>query len=173
MLARSCLPQSQIATCSTLDQGLGDRVLQDCVNLCIDNARKMIDVLHENHQLDGAVGIIPWWYRIFYLHVAGTIILTSMLRADLYTPTVSQSWNKLLSMLQVHEHLSPFVRNCRTWYRTLSCKILETNPSGGRKGEGSSNSYFQDVFQDMGFDPDNFLFGKEDMSWLWNLEVPP
>jgi hypothetical protein len=76
-------------------------------------------------------------------------------------------------MLQAHEHLSPFIRNCITWYQTLSCKILETNPSNWKTGEGSSNSYFQDVFQDMGFDPDNFLFGKEDMSWLWNLEVHP
>jgi hypothetical protein len=174
MLARVCFSQPEAAISPTVDQSLRDRMLQNCANLCVDSAQKMINLVYEYHKPVEAVGIIPWWYRIFYLYISGTIHIATMLRADLFTPMVSQSWNRAMLTLRAHEHLSPFVQQCLTTFQTLSYKITETHHSGGSQLpplEGSSNTYFQDVFQDMGFDPDNFLFGKEDMSWLSNFEA--
>ncbi|KAF4625816.1 hypothetical protein G7Y89_g12348 [Cudoniella acicularis] len=175
MLARLCLSHSQVAPGSALDHSLVDRLLPGFASLCIDSAQKMIALVHEQQKPDGTIGILPWWHRVFYLHVAGTILIAAMLRADLFTPTVSQSWSKAMSALRAHEYLSPFVQQCVATFQTLSSKISGTHHPGGGSGqfgppEGSSNTYFQDVFQDMGFDPDNFLFGKEDMSWLSNFE---
>ncbi len=96
------------------------------------------------------------------------------MRDDLFNPMVAQSWSKALSTLRAHEHLSPFVQQCVANFEALSSKISETHYSNGAPQpsvpDRSSSTYFQDVFQDIGFDPDNFLFGKEDMAWLSNFE---
>ena len=175
MLARLCLTQSEAAEGSSIDPSLGDRVLQNCAFLCVESAQKIIRLVHDNFKPVGPVAVIPWWYRIFYLHNAATILIAAMFRADIFTPIVSQSWSEAMATLQAHEHLSPFVQQCITTFQTLSCKIMETHHSNGGQFppcDGSSNTYFQEVFQDMGLEPDNFLFGKEDMSWLSSLEAP-
>jgi hypothetical protein len=175
MLARVCLAPTEVTLTSSTDQSLGDRVLQNSAFLCVENAQKMINLVHEYHKPVGPVAVIPWWYRIFYLHIAGTILIAAMLRADIFTPMVSQSWTKAMSTLQAHEHLSPFVQQCVTTFQTLSCKIMETYHSSGGQFpslEGSSSTYFQEVFQDMGLEAENFLFSKEDMSWLTSFEAP-
>jgi hypothetical protein len=127
MLARLCLSQSQLAVTSSLDQGLGDRILQDCASICVDTAQKMVALIYEHHQAEVSIGVIPWWHRMLYLHVAGTILIAAMLRADLYTPMVSQSWTKLMSALRAHEHLSPFVQQCKPYFvlKLLSARSWE------------------------------------------------
>jgi hypothetical protein len=176
MLARFCLSNPPSTSASSLDQGLKDRVSHQCASLCIQNAQRMIDLIQEYQKADGTIGIIPWWYRVFYLHIAGTILIAASLRTEIFTPLVSQSWNKAMEALHVHEHLSPFVQQCVTTFQTLSGKIRDSHPHQ-QKGMGEvptteavSTSYFHDAFLDMGFDPDNFLFGKEDMSWLSSLD---
>ena len=79
-----------------------------------------------------------------------------------------------MSTLQAHEHLGPFVQQCVTTFQMLSCKIMETHHASGGQFpslEGYSSTYFQEVFQDMGLEPDNFLFGREDMAWLSNFDA--
>jgi len=136
----------------------------------------MIDIIQEYQKAGGVIGIIPWWYRFFYLHIAGTILIAASLRAEIFTPLVSQSWDKEMEALHAHEHLSPFVQQCVTTFQTLAGKIRDSHPYQ-QKGmgevpttEAGSNSYFHDAFLDMGFDQDNFLFGKEDMSWPSTLD---
>lgn len=173
MLARFCLKQSQATTGSAFDQSLGERVIQDCASVCVHTAQKIITLLHKYDKPGGTIGVLPWWNRVFYLHVAGTILIAATLRADLFTPTVAQSWSKAMSMLHTHEHLSQFIQQCTATFETLSCNTLGTHRPGSsnlNQPEVSPDTYFQDIFQDIGFDPDNFLFGKEDMSWMKNYE---
>lgn len=173
MLARFCLSQSQATTISALDQGLGSRIVYDCASLCVENASKIVDLVYENNKSNGITGVIQWWYRLFYLHIAGTIFIAAMLRSDLFKPAVSQSWSRMMSILRAHEHLSPYVQQSVATFETLAFKISESlNQGSGQPTtlDGSSNTYFQDIFQDMGFDHDNFLFGKEDMAWLSNID---
>lgn len=89
-----------------------------------------------------------------------------------------------MGALKEHERLSPFVAQCVAMFQGLREKIREMHRAKGdgagqligEDGEGggggtNTTSYFQDAFHDMGFDPDNFLFGKEDLSWLSNFEA--
>ncbi len=176
MLARLCLLEPhQLATASPIyHEGLGDYVLKDCALLCIESAQTLADAIHEIRKPDGTVGIINWWSRFFHLYSASTILIAAMLRPDLFTPAVSRTWSRTMLALRAHEHLSPVVRQCITAFQTLSCRIMETHP-GGRQfppPEGSASTYFQDCFQEVGLEPDNFLFGAEDMSWLTNFTDP-
>ncbi|KAI1378154.1 putative fungal-specific transcription factor [Hypoxylon crocopeplum] len=173
MLARFCLSQHQVATSPPLGQGLEDRLLQTYASLCVESSQSMIAVVYEHHNTDGAVGIIPWWSRVFYLHVAGTVLIAAMLRASLYTSSVAQSWSRAIAALQAHEHLSPFVEQCVSTFHTLSCKLTDLQQQSSGQApplEGPSSTYFQDVFHDMGFGADDFLFGKDAMYWLNNFE---
>lgn len=92
-----------------------------------------------------------------------------MFEADLFTASVSQSWNEVLSALRAHEHLSLYVPQCIRTFEMLSARILETryptpDGSGGMPPEAASGSLFDHIFQALRFDCDNFLFGMEDFS---------
>ena len=137
----------------------------------------MIDLAHVLHRYDDIAGVVPWWHRVFYLHIAGTILIAAMLRNDqddLSAAKVTQSWNKAISTLRAHEHLSPFVQQVVTNFEALASKISETHSSGGviqpAETDRFPGTHFHDVFEDIGFDPENSLFGKEDMAWLSNFE---
>jgi len=173
MLARFCFSQSQVSTNPSVDLGLEDRFLVNCASLCVENAQKMINLVLEQQKPDSITIILSWWHRVFYLHVASTILVAAMLRADLFTPAVSLSWNRAMSTLRAHEHLSPFIHQCVANFQTLASRISDNcHPVSGQDpaSEGLSNIDFQDVFQDMAFDPDSFFLGKEDMAWLNNFE---
>jgi hypothetical protein len=168
MLSRYCLSPAQVITVSTLNQNLGDQFLQSCAGLCVDSAQKIIELVCKHQNIEEGITIIPWWNRILYLHTATTVLIVSMLRPELYTSTAVQSWDTALTALRSHEHLTPFIHDFITTIETVSRKILENcSPNGGQviSQEGFSNTYFQEFFQDMAFDPDNFLFGTEDLSW--------
>lgn len=92
-----------------------------------------------------------------------------MLREDLWTTTTKQYWEITMSAFRALEHLSPFVKQCVENFQALSSKVLETHRS--RPCVPLDGTYFQDLFEDIGFDADDYLFGKEDMSWLGNLET--
>jgi len=95
MLARVCLAQT---TSSPLTKGLKGRVFHECATLCISNAQAIVDLIYENHRtlLPLNICIIPWWFRIFYLNVASTILIAASLNTDIFTPVVSQSWSKAI-----------------------------------------------------------------------------
>lgn len=171
MLARLCCSQPHAATDPAVEQGLGDRVAYSCASLCVENACKMIALVHEQHDQQDAISVFPWWYRIFYLHITGTILLVTMLRPDLFTSTVSQHWNRLMLLLRAHEHLSPFVQQCVANFESLSCTLSGSHWADGGPiltSEGSSNTNIKNVFQDLGFDADNIFFDMEEMNWLNN-----
>lgn len=176
MLARSCFSQSQPKPNHGSDQGLNHRLLQDSAVFCIESAQKMVTIIHEHLQSNKTIGFLPWWHRVFYLHIAGTILIAAMLREGLFTADASQSWNEVIKTLRAHAHLSPFVQHCVDSFQTLALRISETyhrsTVEGQAPSDGASLAYFQDVFQDMAFDPDHVLFSKEDMSWLTsNFEI--
>jgi hypothetical protein len=102
-------------------------MLQPCASLCLENAQKMIALAQEYHKPDESIGLMPWRHRVLYLHVAGTTLIAATLRADLFTSSISQSWNMAMAALHAHEHFSPFVQQCVATFQTLSARILETH----------------------------------------------
>lgn len=179
MLARYCSTSHQAPTATSADlepppepaKGLSDRVFRDCASICVENAQQMIQLVHREHVPGANIGILPWWHRVFYLHVAGTVLIAAMLQPDLYTPSVSQSWATAMMVLRAHSHLSAATQQCVATFQALSTKILETQHQLEVSGRaafpvdgGPSNTYFQDIFQDC----DNSLLFGEDMAWLGN-----
>ena len=174
MLARFCLPQSQAERAlAPADQGLGDRILQDCATLCVENSQKMIALVYENQRPDAAIGILPWWLRVFYLYVASQHLITAMLRPDVFAPMVLESWSKAMSALCAHEHLHSSVQRCISTFRTMWQKVTDIPCFGRDQGppsEGSPNAYFQDIFEHLGFEAENPLFGMENISWPGRMD---
>lgn len=145
--------------------------MHDCALLCIESAQQMISLVQREYTPGENFGVIPWWHRILYLHLAGTILIAAMLRADLVTPSVTQSWDTAMLVLRAHCHLSALVKQCVTTFQTLSSKIMGAQSPVGRQdghldSSGPPNGYFHDLFQDVEFDVDNSVFGVEDMAWL-------
>ncbi|KAH7410874.1 putative fungal-specific transcription factor [Cadophora sp. MPI-SDFR-AT-0126] len=167
LLARFCLSpnrESQDEPGSRLKVGLE----RDGGALCIQAAQDTTAVVVACTQSEIA-GILPWWHRIFYLHIAGTILVAAMLREDLWTFAAKQCWESTMSAFHAMEHLNPFVKHCVEHFQMLSCKVLETHQSS--TDVQVDGIYFQDIFRDIGFDQDSCCFGKEDMSWLGNMET--
>lgn len=136
----------------------------------VEAAQKLTSLIIETLEPDEPMGLLPWWYRIYYLHIAGTIFLAAMFGSDLFTDSVSQSWRNVMDALRAHGHLSTYVQQCIRTFETLSTRILETlypNPDTSSKGnvpleEGNSGFAFDDIFRNMDFDFNNFLFGMEE-----------
>lgn len=171
MLARFYLMKSRTATVQATSNrhSLSDRLLRECAGMCVEAAQKVTSLIIETLEPDESMGLLPWWYRIYYLHIAGTNFLAAMFGSDLFTESVAQSWHNVMSVLRAHEHLSTYVPQCIRTFETLSTRTLETrypNPDGSGDvllEEGTSGFFFDDIFKDVGFDFDNFLFDTEDI----------
>ncbi|KAI3318549.1 fungal-specific transcription factor domain-containing protein [Xylariaceae sp. AK1471] len=171
-----CLSQPQGKVVDSANQSLEGSMMRQCVTLCIESAQKMIALIY-SHQKPGAdIGIMPWWNRIFYVYIAATILTAAMLRPEFYTSNASLAWDQVMFILDTHEHLSPFIRQSRAAFQTLSRKILDTHyPSSGtgptqpREME-QPQAYLPDVFPDVGLDATNFLLGMDDINWLFNFD---
>lgn len=187
------------------------RVVQNCAALCIENAQKVISLVigecrtpspTPNHQDETGsnptvtMGLIPWWYRVFYLHVASTVLMAATLQPKLCTPAVSESWSRAMEALRAHAHLSPFVSQCLATFETISSGMAATDPhhlnqpSSGSGGVGPPLGVevganvprgqpdlglpqFQDFpFHDIVLDTGESLFAMEDMSWVGGLGLP-
>jgi hypothetical protein len=129
---------------------------------CVETAQKIISLVEQDS--DESKHYAPWWYRIFHLHMAGTILLAAMQSVDLYTPAVSESWQQALSVIKRHEHLCSFIPQFATLFQSLSRKIRQ--PGQSDSPEGLSDAQFHDMFEDFGFHNDGFLFDDDNETWL-------
>lgn len=131
---------------------------------CVENAQKIISMIDQDSGTDGSMHTIPWWYRIFHLHMAGTILLAAMQSVDLFTPAVSESWQQTLSVIKRHEHLCSYVPQLISLFQSLSRKIRQ--PGCTDSLEELSDTQFHDMFEEFGFHTDSFLFDDVDETWL-------
>ncbi|PYI02721.1 putative fungal-specific transcription factor [Aspergillus sclerotiicarbonarius CBS 121057] len=162
MLARYSLKSHSTPAAHTSPNrpSLSDRLLQESATMCIEAAQMVTSLILETHDPDDPIGLLPWWYRIYYLHIAGTIFLAAMFSSDLFTTAVSRSWDQVMSGLRAHENLSTYVQQCIETFETLSSRILNTD---ALPQEGNAGSFFDEFFQDLGFDFDSYLFGTQDV----------
>ncbi|PWY80813.1 hypothetical protein BO94DRAFT_520762 [Aspergillus sclerotioniger CBS 115572] len=164
MLARHYTVKSHPAPVCTTPPSLSDRLLQDSATICIETARSITSLILETHDPNEPIGLLPWWYRIYYLHIAGTIFLAAMFGSDLFTTAVSQSWDQVMFALRAHEHLSTYVQQCVWTFESLSRRVLDADVPSQK---GIAGSFFDDIFQEVGFDFDNYLFGGQDTFHTW------
>lgn len=164
MLARFCSFNSTTAaataqaTASSIT--LGDRLVKECAAMCIEAAQKLTSLVMETLEPDSPMGLLPWWYRIYYLHIAGINFLAAMFTSDLFTESVSRSWETVMSGLRAHDHLSAYVQQCIRIFETLSARALESrnlNLAGSGDAFPPDSFLVDNLFQDVGFDFDDFL----------------
>lgn len=168
LLARFYSMKSSAALQSKTEvSSLNERLLKECARMCVDAARAVTSLILETLGTDQPIGILPWWTRVYYLHIAGVIFLAAMVESELFTGTVAQSWQDVLTALRAHVHLSTYVQQCLWTFEGLSAKISQTGclPSGS-EGEplmGGAGYCFNSISHDFGFDFDTFLFRTEEV----------
>ncbi|RAL02586.1 putative transcription factor [Aspergillus ibericus CBS 121593] len=121
MLARYSLKSKTPPPAHTSNPpSLSDRLLRESATICIEAAQTITSLILEVHNPEEPIGLLPWWYRIYYLHIAGTIFLAAMFSSELFTISVSQSWKQVMSSLRAHEHLSTYIPQCIRTFETFS-----------------------------------------------------
>ena len=170
---------------------LRDRIAQQCASLCATVAQDMISVLAKFQRQDGTVGLLPaWWYRVYYVYSAATVLIVAKLRPDVFPlGDINKSLGEAMSVLKTHEKFGPSPRRCLAALNILSSQILQGAPSSGAQratGETVPEEVQPDLgaaeietqpFEDMTLYPDFSLpgmtFDANDLSFLnmhaWEL----
>lgn len=164
MLARCCfLQQSSCAVSDPhYDTSYKGHMIRHGALQCVEAAQKMISLVDKDSER--STPKVPWWYRIFHLHMAGTILLAAMQSVDLFTPAVSESWQQTLSVIKRHEHLCLYVPQFASLFQSLSRKIRQ--PGQSDSPEELSDAQFHDMFEEFGLNNDGFLFDDVNETWL-------
>jgi hypothetical protein len=169
ILARYYLTRSHTTATPTSEKAfsLSDRLFRECAGLCVDSARALASLVIQTLKADESLGLLPWWYRIYYLHIAGTTFLAAMSVPDLYTDSVAQSWRSIISALRDHQHLSAYVQECICTFETLAAAILNLQSSNALNNmkisstDGDLGFVFDDLFYGAGLDFDGFGYSND------------
>ncbi|KAJ5653214.1 hypothetical protein N7490_000217 [Penicillium lividum] len=152
---------------STNSSSLSERLLKEGAKMCVDAAQAVTSLVIKTLGPGQVIGILPWWTRIYYLHIAGVILLAAMVRSDLFTDSVSQSWQDVLAALRAHVHLSTYVQQCIWTFEALSARISQTGclelQNGRENLVDGTGCRFENIFEDIQFDFDDFLFRTDDV----------
>ena len=127
LLTRYCLPQSTEAS-GHLDS-LQARIVEQSAFLCVDTAKSMISVLLEYQTEDDSIGLLPaWWYRVYYVYTAATILIAANLRPKIFPASIlGTAWSQSMSVLKAHEKFGQAARRCVAALHMLSSKMLQDN----------------------------------------------
>ncbi|KAM5371746.1 hypothetical protein ACJZ2D_007811 [Fusarium nematophilum] len=139
MLSRFCLTQSPVES-SWVDDTLQARVIQQGALFCVSTAQTMITTLLKHQTSDNTVGLLPaWWYRVYYVYSAATVLIAAKLRPDAFSAAdIGRSWGQAISVLKAHEKFGQSARRCVAALHILSSKILQAVP-GGSTGQDTNS----------------------------------
>ncbi|KAL7929290.1 hypothetical protein V8C35DRAFT_316013 [Trichoderma chlorosporum] len=169
MVARCCFMQNNapVALDARLDSSYKEHMIQYGASQCILNAQQMISLLDKICNPDEHTYTLPWWNRVFYFHMAGTILLAAMQSTNLFTEAAAESWQQTLSVIKKHEHLSSYIPRCASLFQSLSRKgsQMRHQPENADLLEEVSDAQFYDTFLGLGFHNDNLLFEDPGEPW--------
>ncbi|KAJ6016343.1 hypothetical protein N7540_010934, partial [Penicillium herquei] len=169
LLARFHLMKSKSQSNSESQQHptLSERLLREGARMCVEAAQGVASLVIETLDPGFSIGIIPWWTRIYYLHIAGVILLAAMVEAELFTDSVHRSWQDIMATLHAHIHLSTYVQQCITTFEALYMKATQANSLQNLDENFNSTSdwgfSFENIIQDINFDLDEFLFRTDEV----------
>ncbi|KAH7121526.1 fungal-specific transcription factor domain-containing protein [Dactylonectria macrodidyma] len=131
LLCRFCLAQSPTEN-TKVDDTLQARFVEQGALFCVSTAQSMITTLLQHQTLNNTVGLLPaWWYRVYYVYSAATVLIAATLRPEVFLATdIGRSWGQALSVLKAHEKFGQSARRCVAALHILSSKILQAVPSG-------------------------------------------
>ncbi|OAA59953.1 Fungal specific transcription factor [Cordyceps fumosorosea ARSEF 2679] len=193
ILSLVCLPH---ATTESDTERLSNRLHKQCALECVATARATIRIFFDHQVSDGTVGLLPaWWYRLYYLFSASTVLIAAKLRPDVFpADDINESWEQAIHVFETLQHVSQSAQKCVTALRILSTKILSTifgapQPDPGTQDQSAmehprmnydfpSNANIQksiDGFDfNLNFEDINFDVETENYAWLnevtsWNF----
>ncbi len=115
-------------------------MVQQIASLCVATAQSVISVLAQYEAHDGTVGLLPsWWYRLYYVYSAATILIVAKLRPDAFPMVeIKRSWDKAMSVLKAHEKFGQSARRCVAALDVLSSRISQHagQGTGAPPGQG-------------------------------------
>lgn len=165
--------------------GLRQRVLRECTLLCVSTAQGLVSILSAYQTHDGTIGLLPaWWYRVYYVFSAATILVVAKLRPELFdAQAVTRSWDEALAVLSGHEKFGRSARRCVAVLEILSDKVLHIGGSmaaGGQQvndgPEAQADQYMDEVgeypeinLEGLDFDASEFNVFNTDVWGLLNL----
>ncbi|KAF7619593.1 hypothetical protein AFLA_001218 [Aspergillus flavus NRRL3357] len=166
-MAHFCLPHPQPQKPN--EPSLADHITQTHATLCVTNAQKLITLIQTCSQQDNP-GLIPWWYRVFFLYIAMQHLIAAMLRPDVFATVVVESWNTAVSVLSAHEHLSLSVGRCLNKLRLMWGKVGDIQASMSHVVLADCDMGWRDVFQYLGFEAEMSLFGMDDSVGVGDID---
>lgn len=146
--------------------------------MCVSNARILVSLIKDHHKADGTPALIAaWWYRVYYMHLAASVLIAAKLHPELSTNLeVLEAWEQVISILQAHAHFSPFIARSISSLGELSAKVREsqtvTSEDDSARVGGTTNYFNEDHLEDIGFDPSDLTLGLEDMQWMNTFTLP-
>ncbi|KAF7552841.1 hypothetical protein G7Z17_g4013 [Cylindrodendrum hubeiense] len=151
LLCRFCLAQSP-AEHARVDDTLQGRFVEQGALFCVSTAQSIITTLLTHQTLNDTVGLLPaWWYRVYYIYSAATVLIAATLRPEVFLAAdIGRSWGQAISVLKAHEKFGQSARRCVAALHILSSKILQAVPSGaittgmtGRRAPSGGNEEVQ------------------------------
>ncbi|KAK4096161.1 hypothetical protein N658DRAFT_519361 [Parathielavia hyrcaniae] len=178
-MARFCLDQAPSRESKATPSGLASRLVQQAASLCVATAQEVVSVLVRFEAHDGTVGLLPaWWYRLYFVYSAATILIVARLRPELAGEgSLQRSWDEAVSVLRDHERFGQSARRCVAVLNILSGRIMQSHMQAAarasERGLDSEQREPQPANPGFSFDPANSLQQFGDMAALFpDLELP-
>ncbi|KAL6252548.1 hypothetical protein RBB50_000267 [Rhinocladiella similis] len=118
ILARYCSQESMLSTNS--EDNLPRKIALQFSVACVRAALRTIgrfDMLMTGQKVEELDDLLPaWWYSIFYVYTAATVLVAARLNqsllAEVTEQAIDQSWTKAMNILGRFEDFSPHARRC-------------------------------------------------------------
>jgi hypothetical protein len=148
------------------------QLIHSCAATCIKNAQDMVSAIQVSGQPNGtSENQMPWWVRLFYMHIAATVLVVAMLRTDLSSSLgVSESWDFLMALLHMCERFTPFIPQYIDAFKTLASEVaaLRREDSGGLPlAEQPGSPLLQDFLRDE-FYSNSYPWNLDDIFYMMN-----
>ena len=107
-----------------------------CVEIALDTISFLYDIMSEKpaKELDEMLPV--WWYTIFYLYSAATVLVAARLSSDILAhiseDTIIGAWHKVLEMFKLLSSFSNHATRCAAALEALFDQVSE-QPSGDRQ----------------------------------------
>ena len=174
MCTRFCLSQTQATSqTSVTEKSMENRIYQDCATVCLESSQKVIELVVQDQRVNGGAGILPWWYRSFWLCIASQHVVAAMMKPDVFGDMAPGIWATAIAALQAEEYLSPAIKQQTATWKRIWQKVTELHNPGEDQVvpmEVVADPDFQNVFQYLGLGACDGLPGLENESWLDGVE---
>ncbi|KAM0322186.1 hypothetical protein ACHAQA_009676 [Verticillium albo-atrum] len=136
VLSRFCLASPSPAVTFGISDSLQARVVEQGALFCVSTAQNIIAVLLEHQTSDNTIGLLPaWWYRVYYVYSAATILIAAKLRPEIFPAAeIGRSWSQAMAVLKSHERFGQSAKRCVAALHILSSKMLQAAPGAANSG---------------------------------------